>query len=90
MAFQLKDGQGSLFPNDRKTSDSHPDYKGSAMLNGQEFYLAAWTKKGARGEFLSLSIKPKAQSEVYQQAKKDIERQSWPTDHSFVDDDIPW
>ena len=87
MAFQLKDGQGSLFPNDRKTSDSHPDYKGSVMLNGQEFDLAAWTKKGARGEFLSLSIKPKTQREGYQQAKKEVAQH---TADKFVDDDIPW
>ena len=40
---------GALFPNDRKTKASHPDYKGSMTdASGQEFWISAWVKQGKR------------------------------------------
>lgn len=62
MAFEQKEGGGSLFKNDYKTpGDSKPDYKGSALINGVEMDIAAWIKKPeGKKSFFSLSIKPKA------------------------------
>jgi hypothetical protein len=51
--------RGTLFKNDRKESDSHPDYKGSINVNGEELWLSAWIKDGKSGKFMSLSVKPK-------------------------------
>jgi len=59
MAYERRDGDGSLFKNDRKETDKHPDYQGSILINGQDFWLSAWIKKGAKGTFMSLSAKPK-------------------------------
>ena len=57
MAYEMKEGSASLFKNNRKTSDNHPDYTGSIMLeNGKEHYLSAWVKEGAKGKFFSVSI----------------------------------
>ncbi len=53
------DMAGSLFKNDRKSKDTHPDLTGNAMINGVEYYLSAWRKVGAKGDFYSLSIRPK-------------------------------
>ena len=56
---------GTLFPNDRKTKSSHPDYKGSMTdTNGQEFWISAWVKQGKKGEFLSLAFEKKEDAPV--------------------------
>ena len=60
MAFTPKDNTGSLWVNDRKTSDNHPDRTGTIMLAGIQYYLNAWLKKTTDGKpYLSLSVKPK-------------------------------
>lgn len=51
--------RGVLFTNDRKQGEKHPDYKGSINVGGKEFWLSAWSKSGAKGPFLSLSIEAK-------------------------------
>lgn len=60
MSFEPKPGQFSLFKNDRKTKDSHPDYRGDGVnLDGALCWISAWIKKGAKGTFMSLSVQPK-------------------------------
>lgn len=51
--------RGVLFKNDRKEQDSHPDYKGTAQIDGTEYWLSAWIKEGQKGKFMSLSFKAK-------------------------------
>lgn len=59
MAFEQKDGSGSLFRNDRKEKETHPDHTGTAKIGGREYYVSAWVKEGKSGRFFSLSFKPK-------------------------------
>lgn len=62
MAYEMKDNTGSLFKNDRKETDSHPDYKGSALLGGVEHWLDAWINEARDGsKYMSLKFKPKEQ-----------------------------
>jgi uncharacterized protein (DUF736 family) len=75
MAFELREGQGSLFRNDKKTSEKAPDYRGDALVNGVLMEVAGWKKEGSKGTFLSLAIKPK---EARQESKP-----------ASVDDDFP-
>lgn len=52
--------RGSLFKNDKKTTEQMPDYKGQINVNGEEFWLNAWLKTSKQGtKFMSLSISPK-------------------------------
>lgn len=55
-----QDNAGSMFKNDRKSKDSHPDISGSALVGGIEYYVSGWRKTGTKGDFYSLSFKPKA------------------------------
>ena len=58
MAYEMRPGQGSLFRNDKKTSDNHPSMKGKVMLpNGEVRWISAWTKQTSSGDkWISLSI----------------------------------
>lgn len=58
MAYEMRAGQGSLFKNDKKTTESQPNLKGRVMLpNGEVRWVSGWTKKTAAGEaWISLSI----------------------------------
>lgn len=60
MAYEPKDMTGSLFRNDRKESDTHPDYKGSALIGGVDHWLDAWINTDRNGnKYMSLKLKPK-------------------------------
>lgn len=59
MAYEQRDNSGTLFVNDRKQADTHSDYNGTIMVDGKMYWINAWTKRGAKGEFFSLSVKPK-------------------------------
>ena len=50
MAFQHKANTGSLFKNDKRETDSHPNAKGSALIGGVEYFISAWTNTKDNGE----------------------------------------
>ena len=54
--FELKEGQGSLFKNEKKTG-SQPDYRGSVKWRNETLNLVGWVKESKTGKkFLSLKI----------------------------------
>ncbi len=59
----MKPGQGSIFKNDKKETDKHPDYKGSLMTpDGVECWVSVWVKRPeGKQPFFSLSIQAKEQ-----------------------------
>lgn len=67
MAYELKDGQGSMFENEPKKNPKEPDFRGDFKFNGQVLQIAGWKKKSEKGrKYISLSVKVKEQ-----QAPKD-------------------
>lgn len=63
MQYEQKPNSGTLFKNDRKTTDKHPEYTGTWKdENGKLWQFAAWVKEGKKGKFLSLSASEKKES----------------------------
>jgi len=55
--YEQKEGQGSLFKNDKKTNDKQPDYRGSLKWQNQTLNVAGWVKDAKNGaKCLSLKI----------------------------------
>jgi uncharacterized protein (DUF736 family) len=61
-----KNNAGALFKNDKKTTENHPDYTGKAIIEGQQYNVAAWVKTSQSGtKYMSLSFtipQPKAET----------------------------
>ncbi|CAB4154103.1 hypothetical protein UFOVP633_5 [uncultured Caudovirales phage] len=50
--------RGAIFKNDNKTSDNHPDYKGTINVDGVDKQIALWLKTSKDGskKFFSAAI----------------------------------
>lgn len=59
MAYEKKDNTGTIFKNDRREKETHPHATGSAMIDGVEYWISAWTKDGPKGKYQSLAFKRK-------------------------------
>ena len=59
MAYEQKNNTGSLFRNERREKDTHPNATGSCLIDGVAFWVSAWTKEGKNGKWQSLSFKRK-------------------------------
>jgi hypothetical protein len=87
--YQQKDNSGALFKNDKKETDSHPDYKGSAMIEGTEYWFSAWineSKTGTKYMKTSFSQKEQAHNNGVQQVKAAVQDMSI----AQLEDDIPF
>lgn len=98
--YTPKDNSGALFTNDKKERDNHPDFKGSAVINGVEYWLSAWKKKDKNGKtYLSTSYTQKEQPASAPQQRAPAPRQT-PRQapkgsqgsgfDDMQDDGIPW
>lgn len=51
---------GALFKNDKQGNEKRPDYKGSAEVDGRQYWVSAWIKQSKAGQtFMSLRYEPK-------------------------------
>jgi hypothetical protein len=56
-----KDNAGSIFRNEDRAKDTDRDYGGSAMVDGQEYWVSSWVNESREGKkYLKLSFKPKS------------------------------
>ena len=78
--------RGSIWKNEKKETEKHPDFTGSLNVEGVEYWVSAWKRKpdaSDKAPALSFSIK----------AKEGVKKK--PADTGYVpepefDDDIPW
>lgn len=89
MAYEMKPGQGSAFPNEAKTEDWHADFRGRVMLpDGKTHWIDVSNKVAKDGrKYVSLKIGKECQTQqpVYSAAHK-----PFPTDRTGLDSDIPF
>jgi hypothetical protein len=90
--------RGSIWKNEKKEKDTHPDFTGSLNVGGVEYWVSAWKRKegaAAKAPALSFSIKPKdeqPQQSISQRAmpkgRDPISSGRLPRDD--MDDDVPF
>jgi hypothetical protein len=69
--------RGSIFKNDKKTEEKHPDMSGSINIEGVEYWISGWKKQSKQGaNFISLSVRP----------KEPVRQSSQPTNKAKADD----
>ena len=60
MAFELRELSGSLFRNNKREKETHPQMTGECLIGGVAYWVSAWTKEDKNGnKFQSLAFKPK-------------------------------
>jgi len=47
--METKVNTGAIFKNDKKTKETHPDYRGKVNVNGKEMEIALWIKESSKG-----------------------------------------
>jgi uncharacterized protein (DUF736 family) len=47
--METKNNSGAIFKNDKKTAETHPDYKGKVNVNGADMEVALWLKTSQAG-----------------------------------------
>lgn len=61
MAYEHKPNSGSAFANRKKTTENHPDFTGTALIDGKMKDVSIWMKKSTQGtEYFSISFRDKS------------------------------
>jgi hypothetical protein len=96
MSYEMKPNSGTLFKNDRRDEGSNqPEYTGTALIEGREFWMSAWVKTGKNGrKFFSFAFKPKDFAKekpetISQRAVAAMQRPRGASDND-LDDSIPF
>ncbi len=86
MAYEIKDNTGSIFANDSKETESHPDGKGAAKIGGVEYWVKSWNNKTKDGKpYRKLSFTPKDEK-----AAAPPKRQVGGVSDTDLDDSVPF
>jgi len=65
--MEQKNNTGAIFKNDYKKTDSQPDYKGKALIDGVEKEVALWVNESKNGtKYFSAKFSAPYQAEVEQ------------------------
>tara|TARA_R100001463_G_scaffold136356_1_gene201528 strand:- start:763 stop:996 length:234 start_codon:yes stop_codon:yes gene_type:complete len=73
MAYEHKENKGSLFTNEKKDKDTHPDYTGQINVAGTLYNISAWSNKSKSGkDYYGLQVSiPKPKEEKKETLSQD-------------------
>ena len=88
--------RGQFWKNDKKLTETHPDWKGSINVEGVEYWLSAWNRKpdaNPKAPSVSISIQKKEQQAAPtgtggNQFTASQQAQTPPADNGFVEDQV--
>ena len=87
MAYEMRDLSGSLFKNNKREKDTHPNATGTALIDGVEYWVSAWTKRDKNGNpWQSLAFKKKETRDAVSPASRPNSKGP----EGDMTDDIPW
>jgi len=90
MAYEHKLNRGSLFKNDFKEKETHPDMKGDMNIGGEIYGISAWEETTKDGQpYLSLSLTTPEEMAKFAKNKKE-NAPSLPEPPRQPEDDIPF
>lgn len=94
MPYEHKEGKGSIFPNDYKLQDTHPDYRGKAIWKGEIIEISLWegeTQAGIKKFSVGIS-EPRKKSDSPQRVVSSSPNAPQPkfTPVDDKDDDLPF
>lgn len=79
MTYDTKDNTGALFKNDKREKDTHAHARGTATIDGVEYFIDAWTNQDRNGNrYQSLKFKRKDKQQGKAAAKQEP-RQTYAT-----------
>ena len=67
-----RDNSGSMSRNTRKEKETHPDFKGKALIAGVEYWISGWKKESEDGPWMSLAFEQKKKEEAPPPARKPV------------------
>jgi hypothetical protein len=89
MAFETREGEGSLFSN-HKTTEQQPDFTGRCRLGGVLYRLAGWNREAQSGRhWMALKIQPD-QTTTASADSEPVKATQAPAPDKDFDDDIPF
>jgi len=87
-----KNNRGAIWKNEKKETKTHPDFTGSLIVEGVEYWVSAWKRDADAPEkapALSFSIKKKeAKQDAHSEAKSNGYAPKKPSDN--FDSDLPF
>ena len=82
--------QGAVWKNERRETEKHPHFTGSATINGVDYYVSAW-KRDSEGNpkapALKFSVTPKLATVI---RDSDVPPKPAPENDEPFNDDIPF
>lgn len=83
--------RGSIWKNEKKETDNHPDFTGSLNVNGVEYWVSAWKRRqdaSDKAPALTFTVKPKDESSATKKSSATPDSKSGLRDD--FEDDIPF